>query len=250
MRLPPPLLALAAHTRLPIPGSTNAAPADQARAVPWYPVAGLAIGLLLALTGVVFHGLPPFLGATLVVAVWVSITGARTLQGLADTTDGYLGGWGDRRRTLAIMRDNRGGVAAVTGVVLIVLAKAVAAGCLVQQGQWAALIAAPVAGRTLTTGLLATTAHTREGTTPPAFLLRLDRAAVLLGALGGAALLVVLAGGQGLALSAALVAAGALLRLLYKRSLGGLTEDALGSACEVGELIAVAGAVWGVGACI
>ncbi|MEF8982861.1 adenosylcobinamide-GDP ribazoletransferase, partial [Thiohalorhabdus sp.] len=132
----------------------------------------------------------------------------------------------------------------------IVLAKAVAAGCLVQQAQWQALIAAPVAGRTLTTGLLATTAHTPEGPSPPGFLLRLDRVAVLLGALGGAALMVLLGGSQGLALGAGLLGAGALLRSLYKRSLGGITEDALGAACEVGELIAVAGAVWGAGVCL
>lgn len=247
---PPPLLALAAQTRLPIPGAASASPANHGRAVPWYPFAGLVIGLLLAVTGVAFHAFPPFLAATLVVAIWVGITGARTLQGLADTADGYLGGRGDRRRRLAIMRDNSGGAAAVAVVVLTVVAKAVAAGCLVQQGQWAALVVAPLAGRTLTTGLLATTAHTREGPDAPAFLLRLDRTAVLLGALGGAALMALLGAGLGLALVAGVVAIGTLLRILFQRSLGGITEDALGSACELGELAAVAGAVWGAGACL
>jgi adenosylcobinamide-GDP ribazoletransferase len=250
MRPAPPLVALAAQTRLPVPGTATADPADHARAVPWYPGAGLAIGALLAVTGAVFQGLPPFLAATLVVAAWVGVTGARSLQGLADTIDGYLGGGGERRRILAIMRDRRGGVGAVAAVVLAVLAKAVAAGCLVQQGQWAALVAAPVAGRTLTTGLLATTAHTRDMPAAADHLLRLDRAAVLVGSLVGAALLTLLAGTQGLALAAVLLALGALLRALYKRSLGGVTGDALGAACEAGELAALGVAVWGFGGCL
>jgi adenosylcobinamide-GDP ribazoletransferase len=245
----PPLVALAAETRLTPPGTAGANAAVRARAVPWYPAAGLAIGALLALTGALTQGLPPFLAATLVTAVWVGFTGARTLQGLADTADGYLGGHGDRRRTLAIMRDRHGGVGAVAAVVLAVLAKAVAAGCLVQQGQWAALAAAPVAGRTLTTALLATTALAPEPHDQFAFALRLDRAAVLLGALAGAAGLVLLAGTDGLAMAAAVLLLAVALRLTFKRSLGGLTHDTLGTGCEAGELAALAVVLWGAGGC-
>lgn len=245
----PPLVALAAQTRLPVPGTATAGPADHARAVPWYPLAGLAIGLLLAATGALFQALPPFLAATLVVAVWVGVTGARPLQGLADTVDGYLGGRGDRRRILAVMRDRRGGVGAVAAAVLVVLAKAVAAGCLVQNGQWAGLAAAPVAGRTLVTAVLATTAHTPDSPAETAFLLRLDRAAVLVGAMAGLALLGLMAGTAGLALAALLLVLGAGLRALYKRSLGGFTDDALGATGEAGELLALGVAVWGASGC-
>ncbi len=43
--------------------------------------------------------------AVLVLAVWVGLTGALHLDGLADSADAWLGGYGDRARTLAIMKD-------------------------------------------------------------------------------------------------------------------------------------------------
>lgn len=245
----PPLVALAVLTRLPLPAMEAASPADRARATPWFPLAGLAVGGLVSLTAAILSGLPPFLGAAVAVAVWIGVTGAATLQGLADTVDGYAGGRGDRRRILDIMEDRRGGVGAVAAAVLVVLAKVLATGCLARHGLWAGLVAAPLAGRTLLPAVLAVTPPSSGETTHKEIVRRLDRAATMLGVLAGAAAVAFLMGSPGLGAVAVLAVAAAGLRSLFKRTLGGFTRHTLGATCELGELVALGLAVWGAGAC-
>jgi adenosylcobinamide-GDP ribazoletransferase len=245
----PFLVALAVLTRLPLRTAQGAGTAERARAVPWYPAAGLALGLCLAVPAALLQGLPAFLAATLTVALWIGLTGAAPLQGLADTVDGYLGGGGNRSRILTIMRNHQGGVGAVAAVVLVVLAKTLALGCLIRAGAWGAVVAAPLAGRTLMAGILAITPPTpqdpADAPAPPGF----DRAAVLLGVLAGLAALGLLLGATGAGMAAILVALALLLRLWFKRTVGGYNGDLLGTACEAGEAAVLALAVWGLGAC-
>ena len=247
----PFLVALAVLTRLPLPTARGAGAGERARAVPWYPAAGLVLGLCLAVPAALLQGLPAFLAATLTVALWIGLTGAAPLQGLADTVDGYLGGGGNRSRILTIMRNHQGGVGAVAAVVLVVLAKTLALGCLIRAGAWGAVVAAPLAGRTLMAGVLAITPATPpqgppDSPAPPG----LDRAAVLVGVLAGLAGLGLLLGATGAGMAAVLVALALLLRLLFKRTVGGYTGDLLGTACEAGEAAVLALAVWGLGACL
>lgn len=106
--IPTPLsTALALMTRLP--SGLNRAPddRDQGLAVACYPLVGLIVGLLLWLGGAAggwLHWQSTPL-AILLVAAWVLITGALHLDGLADSADAWLGGYGDRERTLRIMKD-------------------------------------------------------------------------------------------------------------------------------------------------
>ena len=78
------------------------------QAVPWFPVVGLLLGLLV---GVVFWFSALFFGSSLAavfaVAASAILTGAFHEDGLADTCDS-LGGFG-RERRLEIMRDSRVG---------------------------------------------------------------------------------------------------------------------------------------------
>ncbi|WP_173644308.1 adenosylcobinamide-GDP ribazoletransferase, partial [Xanthomonas citri] len=73
------------------------------------------------------------LGAALLLSAWVWLTGALHLDGLADTTDAWVGGMGERRRTLAIMKDPASGPMAVTAVVLVLLLKCAALASLLAQ---------------------------------------------------------------------------------------------------------------------
>jgi adenosylcobinamide-GDP ribazoletransferase len=54
--------------------------------------------------------------AALLLAVWVLLTGGLHLDGLADTADAWIGGQGDRDRTLAIMKDPRSGPIAIVAI--------------------------------------------------------------------------------------------------------------------------------------
>jgi adenosylcobinamide-GDP ribazoletransferase len=196
---------------------------------------GLLIGLLLAgLQRLVGHA-DPLLQAALLTATWALLTGGLHLDGLADSADAWVGGHGDRERTLAIMKDPRSGPAAVSTVMLALLLKFVALAALVKTGAWPVLLLAPVLGRSALVLLLLTTAYVRSGGMGAAISAHLPRVAAVL------ALLIVTAGGLlagkagALALAMA-VAAWWVLRWMMMRRLGGMTGDTLGAAVELTEV--------------
>lgn len=84
-------LALALLTRLPLPG--QALP-DRGAGAAWaWPLAGVAVGGLAALTAALALavGLPATVAAALALAVQALATGAMHEDGLADTADGLWG---------------------------------------------------------------------------------------------------------------------------------------------------------------
>ena len=90
----------------------------------WYPAVGLVIGLILWLVGAVLVATTSlFLAATLVLVVWVAITGALHLDGFADCADAWVGGLGDRQKVLRILKDPRCGSMAVVSLILLLLTK-------------------------------------------------------------------------------------------------------------------------------
>jgi adenosylcobinamide-GDP ribazoletransferase len=107
-------------------------------------VGGLIGGMLLGLDRFLGLAFPPALGAALILAAWVLVTGAIHLDGFLDTCDGLFGGRTPEDR-LRIMRDHRVGAFAVIGGILLVLIKYQAlvalADCEI------ALILAPILGR-------------------------------------------------------------------------------------------------------
>ncbi|MFP4560721.1 MAG: adenosylcobinamide-GDP ribazoletransferase [Thiohalorhabdus sp.] len=244
----PALLAVADLTLIPVPGAGRASPADHARAAPWYPLAGLVAGAALVAGALLLQGLPTLLAALLVTALWVGLTGASHLRGLAETLGALAAGGGNRRRTLRIMRADRPRAWAVGAVVLMAAAKAAAVGCLIHHQLWAGLLAAPVAGRVLLTALLATTPHAAEPGDLP-WIPRMDRAAVLVGTLAGAILVALTVPGP-LAALGALGLLAVLLRWTAKRVLGGFNTPVLDTACELGEVAVLGAALLGPGGCL
>jgi hypothetical protein len=99
--------------------------------------------------------------AALVLAVWVLLTGGLHLDGLADTADAWIGGQGDRDRTLAIMKDPRSGPMAVVIIVLVLLSKFAALQVLLAGDARTVLLLTPMLGRTVIVLLLITTPYVR-----------------------------------------------------------------------------------------
>ncbi|PWQ89005.1 adenosylcobinamide-GDP ribazoletransferase, partial [Enterococcus faecium] len=95
---------------------------------------GLLFGLLLWLASHLLQGTPSPLHAALLLTLWVLLSGALHLDGLADSADAWLGGFGDRERTLRIMKDPRSGPIAVVTLVLVLLLKFCALWVLIGQG--------------------------------------------------------------------------------------------------------------------
>ena len=119
------ILALGFLTRLPLPALRDFQPAELARAVVWFPVAGLAVGAAVALATALGARLDPWLGALAGVIVWTWITGGLHLDGLADTVDALGAAHRDPERFLAVLADPHVGSFGVIALVLQLLAKLV-----------------------------------------------------------------------------------------------------------------------------
>jgi adenosylcobinamide-GDP ribazoletransferase len=178
------------------------------------------------------------LHAALLLTVWVLLSGALHLDGLADSADAWLGGFGDRERTLTIMKDPRSGPIAVVALVLVLLLKFAALLALIEQGQGMALIIVPVLGRAALLGLFLTTPYVRKGGLGQALADHLPRKA---GGwvLGLSALGCVLIAGFG----AVLISLGVFvwLRRVMMRRLGGTTGDTAGAMLELLEMAVLVG---------
>jgi len=233
------LAAFALLTRLPLPVQEAPSPPVRGRSVLHYPLVGLVLGGLLALLASVLAAAPAMLAAALVLLAWAGLTGGLHLDGLADSADAWVGGHGDRARTLAIMKDPASGPAGVSAIVLLLLLKFAALAALLARGELAALWLAPVLGRAALALLLATSAYVRPGGLGAAQAEHLPRAAVaavllLVGVLPVAAL-----GPPGaVPVAVALVVVLGLRRLMVRR-LGGVTGDTLGASCEIVEAAVV-----------
>ncbi|TCP40789.1 adenosylcobinamide-GDP ribazoletransferase [Rhodovulum marinum] len=240
------LLAVQFLTRLPVPVDPGFTPERMTRAIRYFPLVGLGLGLALAavygLSALVF---PPVVAALLAVAAGVRLTGALHEDGLADLADG-LGGGLTRERALEIMRDSRiGSYGAVTLGLVLALKVAALAG-LGGAVAVAALVAAHTLSRLATVVMTGRLAYARaEGkagfasTGPGRDGMRI---ALATGALALAGLW--LAAGSGAAVGA-VIAAGIVylwFEAMLRRRLGGQTGDALGALqqlCETAILLAV-----------
>lgn len=115
-------------TRLPMPATPYNDETVRA-SLRWYPLVGLLVGALVALAAMGLQCLFPQAGLLVAVGTitcWVGLTGALHLDGLADTLDAWVGGLGDRERTLAIMKDPHVGSTAVVWLSLFLMAKVAA----------------------------------------------------------------------------------------------------------------------------
>ena len=116
------LLAFQFMTRIPISGLPRE-PRALARAAKFFPVVGLAIGLIgVAIYRALFARMQPQLVALVLLVYLVLITGALHEDGLADAADGFGGGW-TKEKILMIMRDSRIGSFGAVAVTLSLLSR-------------------------------------------------------------------------------------------------------------------------------
>lgn len=133
----------------------------------YYPAVGLLVGFALAVFAwlaqsvLSIYSLELLLLAALALTVWVGLTGALHLDGLADCADAWLGGMGSSQRTLAIMKDPTSGPIAVTVLVLLLLVKFVTLAALLAKASLWLLLVAPFVARLAVLALLLTTPYIR-----------------------------------------------------------------------------------------
>ncbi len=235
----PLLLAIQFLTQIPVRLKRPYGEREVGASLLYYPLVGLLLGALLAGLNAMLHGVPLLLHAALLLAAWVVMTGALHLDGLADSVDAWLGGIGNRERTMAIMKDPYAGPAAVVAVVLVLLLKFAALVALVQCGNGWALLWPLLLARAAMPLLFLTTPYVRPAGLGSALAQHAPRRAMVLMLL--ATLLGVLAalGMRGAGLAAGCLAVFWLLRRMMMARLGGTTGDTAGALLEVLETAAL-----------
>jgi len=234
-------IALQFLSSLPIRLPGMPAPEQLGRSLLFYPLVGLLFGVILWALNIALAGAPLLLHAALLLTVWVLLSGALHLDGLADSADAWLGGFGDRERTLTIMKDPRSGPIAVVTLVLVLLLKYAALLALIEQQQGVALIIVPLIGRAALLGLFLTTTYVRAGGLGQALADHLPRKTGWQVLLGSALACVLIAGFNAVAALLLSVVVFIWLRHLMVRRLGGTTGDTAGALLELLEMSVLVG---------
>ncbi|MCE6980559.1 adenosylcobinamide-GDP ribazoletransferase [Pseudomonas frederiksbergensis] len=234
-------IALQFLSSLPIRLPGMPTPEELGRSLLFYPLVGLLFGAILWGLNWLLLGTPLLLHTALLLSVWVVLSGALHLDGLADSADAWLGGYGDRERTLTIMKDPRSGPIAVVTLVLVLLLKFAALLALIEQQHSVVLIIVPLISRSALLGLFLTTSYVRPGGLGQALADHLPRLAgkqVLAISAVACVLMAGLSGVWALALAAAVFV---WLRQVMVRRLGGTTGDTAGALLELLEMAVLVG---------
>jgi adenosylcobinamide-GDP ribazoletransferase len=152
------LIAVQFLTCIPITVKGKINPEDNGRALLFYPLVGLILGLILYVVAAFLES--SNLSAAILLSVWVVCTGALHLDGLADSADAWMGGHSDPERTLTIMKDPASGVIAVVALILVLLLKWTALRTLLLT-DGLLIIFAPVIARMMVLGLIMSTPYAR-----------------------------------------------------------------------------------------
>jgi len=237
-------------TRLPVPGLAGFEESWLARSAAYFPLVGLAVGLVAAaawLGARLFWPPPVAAVAALAAAAWM--TGGLHEDGWADLFDGLAASRDrSRERMLAAMKDSRIGATSALALVLLLLAKLAALLALPVAEVPRSLLVAHVLSRWTILPLLWRLPYVRpEGgmARPLAGQVRGGRVVTgsVLALLATAGLFATAsrpALPAAIAAITALVAAGlaaAAAGLLFRRRLGGITGDCLGATQQLAEAV-------------
>ena len=234
-------IALQFLSSLPITLPGMPKPQELGRSLLFYPLVGALFGGVLWGVSALLAGTPLMLHAALLLTVWVMLSGGLHLDGLADSADAWLGGFGDRERTLTIMKDPRSGPIAVVTLVLVLLLKFCALLALIEQQQAMALLIVPLIGRGALLGVFLTTPYVRAGGLGQALADHLPRKAGWWVLVLSAAVCVTLAGYAGLWALMLAIPGFVWLRRVMMRRLAGTTGDTAGALLELIEVLMLVG---------
>ncbi|MBO9472525.1 adenosylcobinamide-GDP ribazoletransferase [Shimia sp. R10_1] len=225
--------AIALLTRLPVRADFSRG----ARAAWAYGLAGAVLALLAALptAAALWVGLPPVLAAVIWLTGMVVMSGAMHEDGLADTADGFWGGWEPARR-LEIMKDSRIGAYGVIALCLSLAARWGAITLLLEADVWLfGMLAVAMLSRSAMVLVMSALPHARANG-----LSHAQGRAPRGGAITGFALAAVVAFGcagiPGIVMTGVAFVMAALCSATAKVKIGGQTGDVLGATQQVTEI--------------
>jgi adenosylcobinamide-GDP ribazoletransferase len=205
----------------------------------YYPLVGLIIGFMLVLLGWAGSNLPMNICASIILVCWVVVTGALHMDGLADSADAWLGGMGDRTKTLAIMKDPACGPIAVVTLILVLLLKFVALQQILISESWMLLAIVPVLARSALVLLFVTTPYVRTKGLGSQLAEYLPRRTSIIVIFFTASIVIGLLDQSGFWLVLILICLFYVLRMLMLQRIGGMTGDTAGAMLEISETVTV-----------
>jgi adenosylcobinamide-GDP ribazoletransferase len=119
------IIAMQFLTRVPMPALAQLLPEEFAASARWFPLVGVLIGASVMAAMLLGALIDPWLGALLGLIVWIGITGALHLDGLADFSDALGAAHRDPQRFLAVLRDPHIGTFGAIALVLAIVSKLV-----------------------------------------------------------------------------------------------------------------------------
>jgi adenosylcobinamide-GDP ribazoletransferase len=233
------LIAIQFLTRLPVPEWVKASEETLGKATKFFPLVGVMVGAGAALTFWLLKHMLPGSAAVLGAIIFTAfITNGFHEDGLADTFDGFGGGW-TKEQALEIMRDSRLGTYGALALVFLILGKysflsSIASGAPGQVWRW--LIVAHTAGRWTVLPLCAWLPYARAEGQGKLVAKQIGKADIFIGSV--ILLVTVLLLSWQAALAAVLVTGLATLvsGFYYRARLSGVTGDCLGATNQIAEV--------------
>lgn len=234
------MVAVQFLTRLPAPRDLNPTEKEFAECSVWFPAVGLIVGGILAVVTSVLFSLPlaPGISALLVIALGVLLTGGFHEDGIADSADGFGGGW-KKEDVLRIMRDSRiGSYGALVLVFVITMRVAFLWG--MDTAYWAgALVVAHVLSRWVILIMMSRVPYARAdapGLGKPIVDSITQKGLMQSSAFAGAVCLFA-AGFVGLVCMVLMVGVAYFAGGYFVKRIDGMTGDGLGATAVCGELV-------------
>ena len=234
----PFLIALQFLTTFPIQLKAMPTKQQNGQSLLFYPIVGLMIGLILFGLALSLQAIPIILLSSLVLVVWIWLTGGLHLDGLADTADAWVGGFGDPERTLAIMKDPSCGPIGVLSLLIVCLLKWSAIYVLLEQQLYSALVLFPLLGRLVPLMLFLTTRYVRVkglGSSMAEFIPKTAAICIIILCL----LISAYWGWSGILSSVCFIATVFYLRAKFIQRIGGITGDTVGASIEITEVVSL-----------
>ncbi len=209
-----------------------------ARSMPFFPLVGLVIGLLLALGYFLLSFLfPKPLALWLTIGLLAFLTRCLHLDGFADTVDGLASG-GTREKILEVMRDSRIGAFGVISLILLIGGKYIALDQIPSLSIPYVLILMAVIGRNSMVLVCYRSPYARssQGLGKP-FAENLGAREMILSFASAFGIALLLMGLKGIVVFLGICLFSLVYRFFFIKKLGGVTGDILGAANELTELL-------------
>ena len=215
---------------------------DLGKSVAYFPLVGLALGLILWGVDTLLGEILPYPAQNaLILALLLLLSGGMHVDGLIDTFDG-VGVHSSRERRLEVMSDSRAGSYGVLGVVILFILEYAFLSSLDEDLRMKALVLSPMLSRAAMVYAMASFPPAKGEGMGAAFkrevTIRRAAFAFVFSLIVAAAL-----GWRGILCMAGVMAFTVGLSLFLRRRLGGLTGDNYGAINELSQMIALLGMV-------